>query len=74
MNTLQWLKQFKHLPMSSERPCTKVSNSELKRWIRNGSVLFCGEKCKVDEEIDFPVFSLVFSLKEKEKQLIIRIL
>jgi len=66
MIALKWLKQF-ILPMSLEKPCTQVSNSELKRWIRSGSVLWNGEKCEVDEEIDFPVFSLVFFPKGKKK-------
>ena len=67
MTALQWLRQFKHLPMSVERPCTPVSNAELKRWIRNGSVLWNTEKCEVNEEIDFPVDSLVFFPKSKRK-------
>ena len=67
LTSLKWLRQFDHLPMSVERPCTKASNAELKRWIRNGSVLFNGETVDVNEEIDFPIFSLVFFPKGKRK-------
>jgi len=67
MNALQWLKQFKHLPMSVERPCTSMSNSELKRLIKNGSVLFNAEKVEIDEEIDFPVHTITFFPKGKRK-------
>ena len=71
MNALQWLRQFEHLPMSRERASTPVSNSELKRWIKNGSVLFNAEKVDVNEEIDFPVFSLVFFPKVKSRTTLI---
>ena len=67
MTTLEFLKQIKHLPTSVERPCTRPSNAELKRWIRNGSVIFNSEKCQVEEEIDFPIFSLIFFPKGKRK-------
>ena len=67
MNALQWLKQFKHLPLSVERPCTPMSNSELKRLIKNGSVLFNAEKVEIDEEIDFPVHTITFFPKGKRK-------
>jgi hypothetical protein len=53
--------------MSRETPCTQPSNAELKRWIRTGSVLWNGEKCEVNEEIDFPVFNLVFFPKSKNR-------
>ena len=60
MNTLQFLKQFKNLPLSSEKPCSKTSNSELKRWIKGKSVLFNCETVNIDEEIDFPVHDIIF--------------
>jgi len=66
VTAFEFLKQI-HLPMSTERPCTPVSNAELKRWIRNGSVLFNGEKVEVNEEINFPIISLVFFPKGKRK-------
>lgn len=46
----------------------KASNSEIRRWIENGSVLFNTEKVKCNELIDFPVFSLVmFPKSDKNK-------
>lgn len=36
-----------------------ASNSEIKRWIQNRSVIFNGEHCSWDEEIDFSIDSLV---------------
>jgi len=67
MTALEFLKQIKHLPLSTEKPCTPVSNSELKRWIKNGSVLFNGETVDVNEEIDFPVNSIIFFPNGKRK-------
>lgn len=54
--------------MSNERT-GKVSNSELKRWIMNKSLVINGEQVKWDELIDFPVISVVLfpkSLKNKK--------
>lgn len=48
------------LPFSTEKPCTLVSNSELRRWISNGSILINAERIVWDELVDFPVFSIVF--------------
>lgn len=60
-NTLTFLNSLRPaLPFSSEKPCTAVSNSELRRWIANGSVLVNAERVAWDELIDFPVFSIAF--------------
>ena len=37
----------------------KASNSEIRRWIQNGAVLVNGERLLVEEEIDFPIHSVV---------------
>jgi len=55
------------LPMSNEKPCTVASNSELRRWIKQGVVLFNTERVEIDEEIDFPIFSLVIFPKSKKR-------
>jgi hypothetical protein len=47
-------------PPSRERPASAMSNGELRRHIQQGGVLFNGERVMPDEEVDFPVFSLVF--------------
>jgi len=61
MNALSFLNNLRPaIPFSIEKPCKPASNSELRRWMQNGSVLINGERVNWDEEIDFPVFSLVF--------------
>lgn len=61
MNMLTFLNTLRpSLPYSTEKPCTLVSNSELRRWMTSGSVLVNSERVVWDEEVDFPVFSLVF--------------
>lgn len=40
--------------MSRERS-GKASNSELKRWLQNQSVIINGRRIKWNEEVDFPV-------------------
>lgn len=37
----------------------KASNSEIKRWLQNGSVLVNGKRVRFDEELTFPIESLV---------------
>ena len=37
----------------------KASNSELKRWIQNKVLIINGEAVAFDEQIDFPIFSVV---------------
>ena len=60
------------LPFSTEKPCTVVSNSELRRWMQNGSVLVNSEKVIWEELVDFPVFSLVFfPASEKRKTTVV---
>lgn len=69
MNILTYLNNLRPaLPFSTEKLCTLVSNSELRRWIANGSVLFNSERVTWDEEVDFPVFSLVFFPKSDNRK------
>jgi hypothetical protein len=44
-----------------------MTNGELKRIINQGGVWINGETCKVQELIDFPVFSIVFFPKGARK-------
>lgn len=51
---------------------SKVSNSELKRWIQNSALIINGEPKKWDELMDFPVFSIVlFPKSEKQRTTIL---
>ena len=70
MTAFEYIKEFRdcgYLPMSTERPCTVPSNSEIKRWFKRGSILINGEKAKMDDERKFPVKGLVFHPKGKRK-------
>lgn len=61
MNVLQYLISLKPaIPMSVEKPCTQMSNSELRRHIQQGGVLINHEKWDANEMLDVPVFSLIF--------------
>lgn len=37
-----------------------MSNGELRRHILQGGILFNTERAQPNEEVDFPIFSLVF--------------
>jgi hypothetical protein len=68
MTALEYLLNLRDaLPMSSERPCTYASNSEIRRWIKQGVIMFNTERITFDEKIDFPVFSLVIFPSSKRR-------
>jgi len=72
MKIIPWFNSLRPaIPMSMEKPCTEISNSEIKRLIQQGGVLINGERCTDQEEIDFPVFSVVFFPKAKRRTTII---
>lgn len=69
MNVLQYLSQLRPaIPMSREKPCTVASNSELRRWIADGSVQINGERWSADEEAPASVWSLVFFPKSAKNR------
>jgi hypothetical protein len=75
MKALQWMNSLRPaLPLSIEQPPSKdqpaqpMSNGELKRLMQQGGVLVNGERLAPDEEIDFPVFSLVFFPKSASRR------
>lgn len=69
MNALTYLNNLRPaIPYSAEKPCSLASNGELRRWMDNGSVLINGERVTWNEEIDFPVCSLVFFPKSEKRK------
>lgn len=47
-----------------------ASNSELKRWLQDKAVLVNGEPLGWDEDMDFPIFSLVLFPKGRRVTLL----
>lgn len=69
MNILTYLKNLgPAVPMSLEKPCTQASSSERMRWCDQGSILINGEAIKRNEEVPYPVESLVFFPKSKKRR------
>ncbi len=69
MTALQFLNSLRPaLPMSTETPCTQMSNGELRRLMQQGAVICNGERLDPNELIDFPVFSLVFFPKSDKRK------
>jgi len=69
MTHLEYLIGLKDaLPFSSEQPCQRASNSEIRRWLKNGTVLFNGEKAEFNEIVDYPLFSVVFFPKSEKRR------
>lgn len=56
--------------MSRERP-GRATNSELKRWLNNQAVYINGKPAKFDDEIEFPIESLVLFPKNPKKRITI---
>ncbi len=54
--------------MSAEKPCTPASNSEVKRWIKDGSVTINGERWAPDELAPDLRWSIVFFPKSAKRR------
>jgi len=58
---LRWMRDEKRVPYSAEgQPHYPPSNSELRRWVTNGSVLVDGQTLTLDTQVEFPVREIVF--------------
>lgn len=70
MKALDWLKSIHSTCrfMSIETPGKVASNSELQRWIDQGSVLVNAERLDKKEEIDFPIISVVLFPKSQTRR------
>jgi hypothetical protein len=67
MTGLQFLRQLHEVCQFQTREGAKIglaSNGELKRWLQNGAVVVNGFKMTFDEEIDFPIRSLILFPKK----------
>lgn len=69
MNQLEFLLSLEHaVPFSTEKPCTRPTNSELRRWLDQGSVQINGVRSKNwRDPMEFPCTSLVFFPKAKRR-------
>jgi len=67
MTAYEFLLLFKWLPMSTERPCTRPSHSEIKRWLKKRSVIINGLTPLPNDLIEMPVVQLIFFPKSKRK-------
>lgn len=67
------LSKLHHTFFSTERACTPVSNSELKRWIEKGSLEINGYVDRDPKEIiDYPVMSIVIHPKSPKRRITIK--
>ena len=55
-----------HFQTKEGKKVGRASNSELRRWLQNGAVWVNGETVQWNEEIDFPIFSLVLFPKSSK--------
>lgn len=57
---------------STEKPCQRASNSEIRRWFTKGSIIINGVKATTDMEIpNGKVKSLVIHPKSNERRITI---
>jgi len=73
LDFLIWLRDdLKCCPVSTEGRRMRPSNAELRRWCKDRAVLFNGEAITdPDEEVLFPITSLVFFPKGKRRTTIV---
>ena len=64
---LDWNKYFGGL-MSVEKPGTKASNSEIRRWIDQGAIQINTESWKQNEEMPPMVWSFILFPKSSRKR------
>jgi hypothetical protein len=57
MKAKQFIAQFRIF--SREGQIKVASNSEIQRWCQAGNVLINSEKVDWDEDMDFPIFSVI---------------
>lgn len=70
---LRELSALHHTFFSTERACTPVSNSELKRWILKGSLQINGyTDTDPNEVIDYPILSIVIHPKSPKRRITIK--
>jgi 23S rRNA-/tRNA-specific pseudouridylate synthase len=56
---------------STEKPKKKASNSELKRWIENGSIVINGTRCKAVDPITSITEIILFPKSDKRRNTMI---
>jgi hypothetical protein len=71
VNAMEVIKHIEVIPMSVEKPCTKPTNGELRRWFESKSVVLNGVTPKPFDEVEFPIESLIFFPKGKRKTTVI---
>ena len=49
-----------HFQTREGKKCGEASNSELKRWLQNKAIICNGEPLNWNENMDFPINSLIF--------------
>lgn len=72
MKAIDFLLQFHKVapfPTKEGKKVGPASSSEIRRWIKNKAVLFCGQEVDIDEEIDFPITSLVIFPNSKQAKI-----
>ena len=62
---LRDLHEICHFQTREGKCAGKASGSELKRWCQNRALIINGEPVAWDEEMDFPIFSVVLFPKKK---------
>lgn len=55
------------LPLSTEKPGQRASNSEIRRWFQKQSILVNNKPIGEKDEIQFPLTGLVFFPKGQRK-------
>jgi len=69
MNAYEFITSLNHVPMvMNGNKAIKASKSEQRRWLQNKAVVINGVKPGPDDEIQFPVTSLIFFQKSIERR------
>lgn len=64
---LEVIERIGVIPMSIERPCTRPTKSEIRRWISQKAVLINGVTVDQNSVVEYPITQLVFFPKGKRR-------
>ncbi len=69
MTALEFICSIPHVPMFLHGNEPRVaSNSQRRRWLENSSILINGKKPKPFDEIEFPIWQLIFFPKNQKSK------
>lgn len=72
ITAMDFFREYPYRPLSSERPCTPMSNGEVKRHLKQRAIRINGEFPGPDGYVFYPIDDLVFFPNGKKRKCTLR--